>query len=273
MSRMPAVADVFYPASREDLGSMVDRFLAGAKASAARAKAFVAPHAGYQYSGSTAACTYKAMGAMKGLSEIESFVIIGPNHTGYGEEISVSQEDWLMPFGTVRNDLAFSQELSGMSSKISLDEEAHAREHSIEVQLPFLQRIVANPVCVFVCMGNQSYRHCELLSDAILKASAKLKRRITVIASSDFNHYESATVAKRKDMPAIKALEGIKAEQFHRLIEKSNDSACGLGPITVAALYSRKVGAKEGKLLRYSNSGDTTNDYSSVVAYASIAFH
>ena len=272
MIRRPAVSDLFYPASRDKLNETVDKLLAGAKAEERRAKAFVAPHAGYQYSGATAAYTYKALQSMAELNTIDTFVIVGPNHTGYGDELSVSAADWLMPFGTVRNDTEFSTELSKISKSISLDESAHAQEHSVEVQLPFLQKIVNNPVCVFICMGDQSYKNCELLSDAIRKASARLARSVTVIASSDFNHYESTSIANRKDIPAINALDKIDAEQFHKLIEKNDDSACGYGPITAAALYARKNGAKTGKLLKYSNSGDVTGDYNSVVAYASIVF-
>ena len=196
----------------------------------------------------------------------------GPNHTGFGYPISISAANWNTPFGVVGNDLDLSNEMALQSDKITIDEEANRMEHSIEVQLPFLQSVVKRPRCCFVCMGNQSLDYCRILSSAILKGAKTLGRNIVVIASSDFNHYESADIAKSKDMPAIEELESLRFEQFHKKIEELDDSACGYGPITVSAMFARSSGAESGILLRYSNSGDVTGDYDSVVAYSSMAF-
>jgi AmmeMemoRadiSam system protein B len=152
------------------------------------------------------------------------------------------------------------------------DEIAHAFEHSVEVQLPFIQKYLGEAKCVFICMGDQSYPACIALSNAIMLAAKTKKRRIAVIASSDFNHYESASIAKKKDAPTIDAALKLDAEKFHELIYKNKDSACGYGPITVATIFARRSGARSGMLLKYATSGDVTNDYDSVVAYASIVF-
>ncbi len=275
MQREPAVANAFYTGNKARLKSQVEEFLSKVTIfddSIKDAFSYVAPHAGYRYSGRVAAFTYKALSMKNGLDRIDTFVVVGPNHTGVGYPISVSAADWNTPIGPVSNDLGLSNELALQSDRITIDETAHASEHSIEVQLPFLQLVVKRPRCCFVCMGNQSIDYCRTLSSAILKGAKKLNRKVVVIASSDFNHYESSSIAEGKDMPAIEELKELKFEQFHNKIEKLDDSACGYGPITVAAMFAKSNGAKSGILLRYSNSGDVTKDYGSVVAYSSIVF-
>ena len=275
MERRPAVAGAFYPDDGKELHGLIEGFMEDAepdRKAADSAISYVAPHAGYIYSGHVAAFTYKALGMRPDLGSIETFVIIGPNHTGNGDALSVSGADWNTPLGTVRNDIAFARAMTGLDGRITIDEEAHASEHSIEVQLPLLQTVVKRPRCCFICMGDQSYEAAELLSCAITGAAEKLNRKVSVIASSDFNHYESEAVSRGKDLPAIGALERLNPREFHRLIEGSGDSACGYGPITVAAMQAASCGAMRGKLLKYATSGAVTGDYGSVVAYASIVF-
>ncbi len=272
MIRKPAFAGTFYPADPKELEELIFKQILQTPAKAlAESKAFVAPHAGYTYSGQVAAHTYAALRQAHEKEKFDTFVIIGPNHTGYGRPMAVSFDDWQTPLGVVRNDKELSQTLADMPD-LSADEMAHAFEHSVEVQLPFLQRSVGDQKCVFICMGDQSYEAASTLSSAIIQAAKMKKRKIAVIASSDFNHYEKAEIAKMKDEPAINALLELDPEGFHESIRKNNDSACGYGPITVAAIVARRLGAKSGKLLMYANSGDVTKDYSSVVAYASIVF-
>ena len=239
--RNEAVAGSFYPAAPSKLRSMIASMLDRAVADDDAARA------------------------------VDTFIVVGPNHTGYGMPISVSADDWKTPLGVVKNDTELSSMLAEHDG-ISIDETAHALEHSVEVQLPFLQSVVSRPRCVFVCMGDQSIASSELLAGAIIDASNKLSRKVLVIASSDFNHYESAEVARAKDMPAIEALLGLDYRSFNKILREKDDTACGYGPITVAALFSISYGAKGAKLLKYSNSGEATGDYRSVVAYSSIMF-
>lgn len=272
MSRRPAVAGTFYPADPQQLQELIQKQMLKADVGAlSECKAYVAPHAGYQFSGQVAANTYSAMQQAYAKKNFETIVIIGPNHTGYGRPIAVSLEDWQTPLGTVANDRELSEAIAGMPDMYA-DEIAHAFEHSIEVQLPFIQKSGIDAKCVFICMGDQSYEACIALTNAIIMAAKNRKRKITILASSDFNHYEAATVAKKKDAPAIDAALQLDAEKFHELIRKSGDSACGYGPVTVATMFARRSGAKSGMLLKYATSGDVTNDYDSVVAYASIVF-
>lgn len=272
MIRRPAVAGTFYPADPKELEELIQRqMLKTETGSFSECKAFVAPHAGYQYSGKVAAHTYAALQQAHAKKKFDTIIVIGPNHTGYGRPIAISMDDWQTPFGIVKNDRELSQAIADMPDMYA-DEIAHAFEHSVEVQLPFVQKTIGEINCVFVCMGDQSYEASVAVSQAIMAACKKLGRNAVVLASSDFNHYESAVVAKKKDAPAIDAALKLDPEMFHELIRKNNDSACGYGPITVAAMIARRNGAKSGMLLKYATSGDVTNDYDSVVAYASIVF-
>lgn len=273
--RNEAVAGSFYPEDRKALNSFIENSLKEAKVDANAVKsayAFVAPHAGYIYSGKTAAYTYKAISLNSRLNEIETVIVIGPNHTGFGRAISVSLDDWRTPIEIARNDRAFSKALADASGSISIDESAHRLEHSVEVQLPFVQSVLPNRKFTFVCMGDQGLDYSRALSEAILKAEAETSRKIAVIASSDFDHYESAEIARKKDTKLLNAISRLDSASFNKLIDELNDSACGYGPITVAMLYALGKGAGRGVLLDYSNSGDAMGDYSSVVAYASLAF-
>ena len=273
--RKPAVAGSFYPKNQVELRKMVTWFIENAEVddkACRKAVGFVAPHAGYVYSGKTAGYTYKALSARLKECKVETFVVIGPNHTGYGTALSISGEDWMTPLGTVKNDLEFSSQLAEYSNLFTMEEEAHAAEHAVEVQLPFIQCVVERPRCVFICMGDQSYKYSEILSKAVFDVEKKTGREIAIIASSDFNHYEPEEVARRKDMPAIEALEKLDVKGFVERIDTLEDTVCGYGPIAATALYAKAKSAKKGKLLKYSNSGETTRDYQSVVSYASLVF-
>lgn len=275
MVRKPVVADIFYPADAKALSGLVAGFMKKAGAGGngpGHALSVVAPHAGYVYSGQVAAYSYAALAESHSKERFDSLVIIGPNHTGRGEPIAVSMLDWETPLGTVRNDAELSRRIIDHSDLIFEDEAAHAEEHSVEVQLPFVQQAIGDVRCVFICMGDQSREASELLSKAIFSAAKGAGRNAAVIASSDFDHYEPASVAKAKDMPAIEAIGRLDTDGFGSLLFRSGDTACGYGPISVAARFAKARGASEGRLLKYASSGDVTRDYSSVVAYASIAF-
>ncbi len=276
MARKPAVAGAFYPKSaqrlRSDIGSMLDGAHGGVGA-VDGVLSFVAPHAGYMYSGAVAAYAYRALETAWAAKIFETVVVIGPNHTGEGDPLAVSMEDWETPLGIVKNDTELAGEIvDGGNGAITVDEAAHTGEHSVEVQLPFLQMVAGKARCAFICMGDQSPAAAEALADAILWAEERMGRRVTVLASSDFNHYEDARTAKAKDTPLIDALCRLDVAGFYNALARTDDSACGFGPMAAAAMFARSKGAKAGRLLKYTNSGETTGDYSSVVAYASLLF-
>ena len=274
MSRKSRFNGSFYPSQKKEILQFIEAALRDAKVDAGPGSPFsyVAPHAGYAYSGKTAAYTYKALSKNPRMSKVETIVVVGPNHTGMGKPIAVSPDDWETPIGISLNDRELSKRIAEGSDYISMDGLAHANEHSIEVQLPFLQHLFPKKKLVFICMGDQRVGASELLSNAIIKASDELKRGIMIIASSDFNHYESAEVAERKDSRLLDAARALDYKGFNRLVEELEDSACGFGPISVAMLFAMRMGGRRGVVLKYTNSGESTGDYSSVVAYASIAF-
>ena len=268
-------AGSFYPANKRAIMDFIKDSVGNVEQSGVRQSDFisyVAPHAGYVYSGNVAAYTYNAISENGRLPRIETIVVVGPNHTGYGRPISVSMQDWKTPLGEIKNDFELSEAIVKSSDMIDADESAHASEHSIEVQLPFIQMVAPNKKFVAICMGDQSLEYCESLANAIMAAEKKLGRDVMVVASSDFNHYETAEVAKKKDLPLIEKLKVMDYAGFHSLVDELGDSACGFGPITVSLLCAKAHGATKGELLKYANSGDATGDYSSVVTYASIGF-
>jgi hypothetical protein len=271
--REPAVSGSFYPGRKAELEQFIDRAVKKAeiKQDVSTAKAYVAPHAGYIYSGWTAAYSYKAMSTKDDIAGIETTVVIGPNHTGYGTPISISMEDWATPIGVIQNDKELSKEITKIKG-ISKDESAHKYEHSVEVQLPFMQHLFPGKKACFICMGDQRMESAELLSGAISKAASTLSRKITVLASSDFNHYESRAIMQRKDNPLFEQLEKMDCKRFYELKENSHESACGYGPIATALLFAKSHDASRGALLHNSDSGDETGDTSSVVDYAAFAF-
>ncbi len=272
--RKSAFDGSFYPSSKDTINKFIKSALSKAKlgADVSNACAYVAPHAGYIYSGKTAAYIYKAMQSNKNIEGIGTIIIIGPNHTGIGEPISVSMEDWETPVGISLNDKELSREIIKNSQHIHEDESAHRGEHSIEVQLPFIKYLFPKKRIVFICMGDQSVESSELLSNAIIKASEKLRRKALVLASSDLNHYESAETSKRKDEKLLEAIKELDYEKFNGLVYQVEDSICGYGPVSVAMIFARHMHATNGIILKYANSGDQTGDYSSVVAYSAIAF-
>ena len=273
--RSPAVAGQFYPASREALIEQIEQCflhaLGPGKLPVRDAEvsrdivAAVVPHAGYIYSGYEAAHVYYALAMQE---KPESVVILGPNHTGMGSLVAVSQQDWETPLGAVKCDRELAEYLWKSCDVIDSDETAHAYEHSIEVQLPFLQYIYGEFKFVAISLGLQDLEVAREIASCL----ARVEKDILILASSDFTHYESASLAKQKDTLAIEAILALDEEQFLRRVYEHRISACGYGAIATAIATARKRGATRAELLKYGNSGDVTGDYGSVVAYAGIVF-
>ncbi|VVB58676.1 Memo-like protein [Candidatus Anstonella stagnisolia] len=273
--RYPAVSGLFYPSSKSALSKSIGELLEFGGKNAQKAEgavALVCPHAGYIYSGKTAAVGFESCREQicrKGIT----IVIIGPNHTGAGRyPIGISTEKWQTPLGVCGPDAVFSAALQKESPFIKVDEAAHASEHSVEVMLPFLQGMNPSAKYVFVCMSEQSIEAAQILGKAIFAAEEKTEKEIFVLASSDFTHYESAQSARMKDMHAIGILEEGKTKEFEGIVQEKRLSICGHSPIAAAQAYAKCCGAKKTKLLHYSNSGEASGDFASVVAYAAIAF-
>ncbi len=267
--RTAAVAGYFYPGEKSRLDAMLNDYLnkAGAKFRPVNALGGICPHAGYIYSGETAAITYVSIANLK---KAETVVILGPNHSGEGSLLSLSLEDWETPMGVAGCDKELAKKIQKNSKFIDFDERAHLHEHSIEVQVPFVQKINPDAKIVCICMMSQDYESAKDVGNALAK-SLDAKKHV-VIASSDFSHYLPSDVAEKKDRKALEYIEDMDASGFGNALRKFGWSVCGHGPIAALIEYAKVKGIKKGKTFKYTNSGKASGDYSTVVGYASVIF-
>ena len=229
----------------------------------------VCPHAGYMFSGSVAANAYFELASD---GKPDTVVILGPNHTGYGSGLAVADEGfWRTPLGDVEVDGETASQIVQRARIVDVDELAHRFEHSVEVQLPFLQYLYGSEFkFVPLCFQMQDLVSAVEVGKAL--AAVLAGKNAAVIASSDMTHYEPQRNAEAKDMMALKAVEAMDEKRFYSIIEKQNVTACGYGPIAALIVAAKELGAKEANLLCYKTSGDVTGDYSSVVGYAAVCF-
>jgi AmmeMemoRadiSam system protein B len=227
----------------------------------------VTPHAGYLYSGPIAANAYYEL-ALDGRPEI--FVIIGPNHTGLGSAVSIMLEGvWRTPLGDALIDKQVSDDIQNSSKYIDIDESAHRYEHSIEVQLPFLQYIYGKNIrFVPISMMMQDLEVSRDVGCAISEATSNLNS--VIVSSTDLTHYQPQKVAIKNDNLVIDAILELDEARLQQVVDKNNISMCGLGPTATAVTVAKELGAKKTKLLSYKTSGDITGMQSRVVGYAAI---
>jgi AmmeMemoRadiSam system protein B len=229
----------------------------------------VVPHAGYMASGPVAAHAYHHL-AKDGKPDV--IVIFGPNHTGRGSALSIMNEGtWRTPLGDVEIDAETADRILQASRIVDVDERAHAYEHSIELQLPFLQYLYGSEFkFVPVCFMMQDLESSREVGKAV--AEALKGKNALVIASSDMTHYEPQERAEKKDKMAIDAALKMDETQYYNTVEAYGISTCGYGPVIAAITAAKELGAKKAQLLCYKTSGDVLGDRSAVVGYASIAF-
>jgi AmmeMemoRadiSam system protein B len=229
----------------------------------------VCPHAGYIYSGPVAAQAYYKL-ATDGKPDV--IVIFSPNHTGLGSALAAMNEGaWRTPLGEVEIDTQTANQILRESRIIDVDDRAHAYEHSIELQLPFLQYLYGSAFkFVPICFLMQDLESSREVGRAVAKAL--LGKNGLMVASTDMTHYEPQERAQRKDKMVISAVLKLDEDQLHSIIESQNISACGYGPVIATMTAAKALGAERAQLLCYKTSGDVTRDFSSVVGYASISF-
>jgi len=285
--RYPAVAGSFYPGD-EALMAMLEEFFSGlgGEGSGRKITAGVAPHAGYVFSGYTASRTYRAI-FEDGLPE--TFVILGPNHTGLGSPIAVYPEgEWLTPLGSVEMDSGMAKAIAKLSGIADLDETAHAYEHSIEVQVPFIQYLAGKAgkevKIVPIVLGIQDEEVSRTLGKAIFEASKELGRDVVVIASTDFTHYGAVYGyvpfrARAEELPhrirewdfrVIRRILDFDVGGMFKELREMRHTMCGPGGVGTAIVYSRLAGALEAELLHYTTSFEVSRSTDAVVGYASI---
>jgi len=277
--RRPTVAGTFYEGNAEALKAQVENCFLHRfgpkklpevnKNGSRKILGLICPHAGYVYSGPVAAHAFYEL-ALDGKPDV--VVILGPNHTGYGSALSVMNEGmWRTPLGDVEVDAEVANAMVKEISILDVDELAHRHEHSIEVQLPFLQYLYGNEFkFVPVCFLMQDLESAVEVGRALVESLSD--RNAVVIASSDFTHYEPQASVNRKDLAALKAVETLGAKQFYSILEAQNVSACGYAPIAALITFAKGLGAEKAELLSHKTSGDITGDTSSVVGYAAVSF-
>jgi AmmeMemoRadiSam system protein B len=267
MIREPAVAGQFYPSNARQLAQEVDRCIQGSPPRL-DATAVVAPHAGYMYSGGVAGAVYGAV-RLPG-----SYIILGPNHTGRGQALALAPAGvWRTPLGLASIDVGLNERLLQECAQLKEDGAAHALEHALEVQLPFLQRNVAGVRFAAICVGTAEFSTLETLGHALARLVQSQGAPILLIASSDMNHYESAAIGQRKDSVAIERILALDPEGLFRVVLEQEISMCGFAPTVSVLVACRDLGAGRGTLIRYANSGDVSGDHEHVVGYAGIAIH
>ncbi len=264
MIRQPAVAGQFYSSNPTTLRNEIQRFI---KPDTEREKVIgiIAPHAGYLYSGAIAGSVYSTV-------EIpDTVLILGPNHHGFGARVALYPSgEWFTPLGSSRVNDRLAQLIKENSKLIEEDMAAHHYEHSLEVQLPFLQYINPDVTIVPICIGASDFTVCRELGMTMAKAIKEYGNDVLMIASSDMTHYESASAAKMKDELALREVLALNPEGLLKTCRNETISMCGVIPAAIMIVASRELGAVRARLVRYATSGDVTGDNEQVVAYAAI---
>ena len=264
--RQPAVANRFYPGSPNALKRAISEFLpSGHETGKEKSIAVVSPHAGYVYSGELAAKTLSSVEIPK------TVVIIGTNHRGAGLPVALSTGNWNMPFGPVPVDGDFSTLLLANSHHIKQDEIAHNSEHSLEVQVPFLQYFQKQLSIVPLAISHISLSMCLEIAESLADTVKQSGKPVLIVASTDMSHYESRETAAKKDSLALKCIERLEPEKLYHTVRDNNISMCGVLPVTIALSAAKKLGATTARLIGYTDSGYVSGDTDQVVGYAGLS--
>ncbi len=273
--RTPAVAGMFYPGEKNKLTKLIeDCFLHSfgpgekpPKKNGRKIFGVICPHAGYVYSGPIACNSVYSISS----ETPELFIIIGPNHWGIGRNVATMKDcKWETPLGTVEVDSESAEEISQLSTNMELDFFSHTREHSLEVQIPILQKTFSNFKILPISLIDQSKEVAKDVGLAISKIAKK--KNVMIIGSSDFTHYEPNEFAHEQDLALIEPILEMDVDRFYDVLQKRKVTACGYGAIASTIIACKELGATKGELLKYATSGDVTGDTSSVVGYGSIVF-
>lgn len=264
MLRRAAWGDQFYPSQSALLHRELEKYLAGGFSEKIAAPVgCVSPHAAYMYSGAIAGAVYARMELP------DRFLLLCPNHTGRGAPLSIMSEGkWETPLGRA----AIDGELAGVLKKrchlLSEDIQAHLQEHSLEVQLPFLQKLQPKLRFVPIAVGTEAFEALEMLGNAMAEAIQAHPGRVLIVASSDMNHFESDERTRRKDRQAIDQVLALDPRSLYDTVRHEHISMCGYCPTVAMLIAARRLGAGRAELVRYGTSADVSGDFSRVVGYA-----
>jgi len=266
MIRSPAVAGRFYPADPRALARELDTYTSGAATKTA-ARACLVPHAGYMYSGHVA-------GAVYGSIEIPPrCILLGPRHFPYGAPMSILTEgSWATPFGEAPIDSALAEEIARACPQLREDFLAHETEHSLEVQVPFLQRLAPGLRFVPIVLASDRYGALEELGHGLARVVAAQSEPLLLVISSDMNHYESDELTRAKDRKAVDRILAIDPRGLYDTVRREDISMCGYAAAVTSLVALKELGVKEATLVRYATSGDVSGERDEVVGYAGIIF-
>ena len=263
MNRLPVVADRFYPGDPTDLRQTLAGLIPAGQ-TPQPAHAVIAPHAGYVYSGAVAGETFARVQIP------ETVILLGPNHHGRGGLVALGTEDWAMPMGTVPFAVDLAAAIVRNSEIIAADNAAHQYEHSLEVQVPFLQFFQDQLSIVPIVVSHISYKQCQQAARDIANAVKVFNRPVLLVASTDMTHYESREDASAKDHLALRYIQTLDPQGLYNTVVTNRISMCGIMPTTITLLAAIELGAEHAELVRYTDSGATSGDTDQVVGYAGL---
>jgi len=276
MLRQPAVAGRFYPNDPRELEERVRSFVVGAaedgrsnarKEDKRSVLACMVPHAGYVFSGAVAGAVYAR------LDFPERVIVLGPRHRPRGADLAINIEGaWQTPMGRLEIDSELARGLVTEDSLLQNDDVAHRIEHSLEVQLPFLQICAPQSRFVPIAVGTLDFAVLAELGHAIARAIAKVKKPVLLVCSSDMNHYERDEITRAKDHLAIEQLLALNPRGLYEVVRRENITMCGCGPAITTLTAALDLGSTRGELVRYATSGDVLGDRDDVVGYAGMIF-
>lgn len=226
----------------------------------------VSPHAGFEYSGPVAGAVFSSVNLP------DKFILIGPSHRHVQARFAIMTKGaWETPFGEVPVDEPLAKAISSQTDMISEDESAHTREHSLEVQLPFIQFLKKDMAIVPISISFYTpYEDLEELGEAVARAVKETGDKVLIVASTDMSHYVHQDEAKDKDFKAIDQILRLDARGLYDVVNTENISMCGFQPTTSGIVAALRLGANKAELIKYQTSGDVTGDFREVVGYAGI---
>jgi AmmeMemoRadiSam system protein B len=264
LKRSPAVAGQFYHGTALKLQQQVENYI-DKSARREKAIAVVSPHAGLIYSGSVAGAVYSS------IDFPETFILIGPNHTGLGTQVSLmASGEWEIPTGVFRIDEKISHKISMYAPNVTKDIKAHMFEHSLEVQLPFIAYFSKEVKIVPILILSATVEECRMIGEGIARAVKDIGSSVVIVASSDMSHYVPDELARKKDSKAIDRILSLDPEGLYEIVEKERISMCGYIPVTIMLYAAEALGAHSARLIKYATSAEVSGDYEHVVGYAGI---
>lgn len=267
MIREPAVAGQFYTSDPKRLKDQLEKFLL-TESVKTKVLGAIVPHAGFIYSGTVAGSVYARINIP------ETVVILGPNHHGIGSKVALYPPgEWKTPLGNVSINENLSALIESNDNQVKMDDTAHLYEHSIEVQVPFLQFLRPDVSIVPICLGFADFSSCNSLGLSLAQAITEYKKDVLIIASSDMSHYQPADKARHEDLLAIHEVLALNSEGLYSIVKGRGITMCGIIPATVMLVAAIALGASKSELIRYATSGDVSGDFNQVVGYAGIMVH